>query len=97
MLNYQGVARRLQGQILAAEGDEQGAEDAFQNAAARFEELGSLIDLARTLVYLGAQYIERGEKVQARSVLERALGIFIECGAKGYADDTREYLNILIS
>jgi tetratricopeptide (TPR) repeat protein len=95
MMNFQGVARRLRGQILAAEGNGQAAEEAYQNAAARFDELGSLIDLARTLVYLGRLYIDGGNKTQAQPVLQRALGIFEECGAKGCTDETGQLLDEL--
>jgi len=92
MMNFQGVARRLRGQILAAEGNGQAAEEAYQNAAARFDELGSLIDLVRTLVYLGRLYIDGGNKTQAQPVVQRALGIFEECGAKGCTDETGQLL-----
>ncbi len=95
MHNYQGIARRIQGQIFTDSGESQKAESVYQFAISRFDELGSNIDLARTLVYLAQLYIEQGKNAQALPVLERAVGIFVDCGAKIYEDDCRELLNDL--
>jgi tetratricopeptide (TPR) repeat protein len=85
--NYPAVANRLKGEIYHQSGDLVSAQSSYQQAADQFDALGSRIDLARTLLLLGKLYIDRGKNDLARSELEKARHILVDCGAGRYIKD----------
>lgn len=87
MQHYSGIARRQYGQILAESGEPYQAEKIYQEAVDRFDNLGSKIDLARTLRLLGELQLENGRAEDAKQTLERACVLFEECGAKRFQEE----------
>jgi len=72
MPHWEGMALKVRGQLHIARGDEEAARQDFDAAIAIFEELGSRLELARTLVLRG----EDDDLVRARELFEA-------CGAAG--------------
>ncbi|MFN2176343.1 MAG: ATP-binding protein [Anaerolineales bacterium] len=85
--NYAGIAARLKGEVFHQLGDLESGERFYLDAAARFETLGSRVDLARTLLLLGRLYIDKGEIERARNELEKVDWIVKECGAQRYTEE----------
>ena len=72
MPHWEGMALKVRGQLHAERGDEEAARTDIDAAIAIFEELGSRLELARTLVLRG----EDDDLVRARELFEA-------CGAAG--------------
>jgi tetratricopeptide (TPR) repeat protein len=72
MPHWEAMALKVRGQLHIARGDEKAARQDFEAAIAIFEELGSRLELGRTLVLRG----EDEDLVRARELFE-------SCGAKG--------------
>jgi DNA-binding SARP family transcriptional activator len=80
--HIEAVARRVQAQILAAQGAWDEAARCFDEAIARLEQLGSRLELGRALYHRGTMQADRGEAQDARTSLARALEIFQASSAK---------------
>ena len=76
-----GCARRVQGQILAAQGRTSEAEAAFDEAVATLEKLGSRVELGRAYEQRALMRRTLGQAEAARADLQRALSLFVACGA----------------
>jgi len=76
-----GCARRVQGQILAAQGRRAEAEAAFDEAVATLEKLGSRVELGRAYEQRARMRRTLGELEAARADWQRALSLFEACGA----------------
>ncbi|MDX2436019.1 MAG: AAA family ATPase, partial [Acidobacteriota bacterium] len=72
MSHWEGVALKARGLLHRARGDDQAAATDFERAISIFDDLGSRLDLGRTLVLRGTD-----------EDLERAREIFETCGAAG--------------
>jgi tetratricopeptide (TPR) repeat protein len=72
MPHWEAMALKVRGQLHIARGDEKAARQDFEAAIAIFEELGSRLELGRTLVLRG----EDEDLVRARELFE-------SCGAEG--------------
>jgi tetratricopeptide (TPR) repeat protein len=94
-LHIEAVARRVQAQILAAQGAWDEAMHAFDGAIAQLEELGSRLELGRALYHLGETQAKRGQVDAAHASLTRALETFQDCRAKVDAERARTALNSL--
>lgn len=77
-----GCARRIQGQIFAAQGLKEEAAAAFDEAVATLDKLGSRLELGRALYHRGLFRRTIGEAGVAHDDLQNALTIFEACGAK---------------
>jgi len=93
--HFEAVTRRVQAQILAAQGLWDEAAHGFDQAIALLEQLGSRLELGRALYHRGEMRAKRGESDGARASLTRALEIFQDCSAKVDAERTRTALNSL--
>jgi tetratricopeptide (TPR) repeat protein len=91
----EGVTRRVQAQILAAQGVWNEAERAFDEATAILEGIGSRLELGRALYHQSEMQVKRGQTDGACASLTRSLEIFRDCGAKIDAERTRAALNSL--
>jgi tetratricopeptide (TPR) repeat protein len=80
-LQYEGIALRVQGQIYAARQRRDEAGQVFDMAIARFEELGSRLELGRALYYRSALRRAQGQVDAGRADAERARALFEACGA----------------
>ena len=93
--HYAALARRVQAQVFAARGDHAAALRAFTEVIASFTQLGSRLELART-VYLRAALLldrgESGEREAARADLVSARDNFVAMGA---AHDRRRVEELL--
>jgi hypothetical protein len=72
MPHWEGMALKVRGQLHVARGDEEAARKDLDQAIEIFEELGSWIELGRTLVLRGGD-----------NDLARARELFQTCGATG--------------
>jgi len=75
------LARRVQGQILVAQGKFDGALRAFDDAIATFSQLGSQLELARAIYHRAALRVGRGDAKDneaARAEVGRARDSFAE-------------------
>jgi class 3 adenylate cyclase/tetratricopeptide (TPR) repeat protein len=82
--HFLAVARRVQGRILAAQEDYDGALRAFDAAIAQFEQLGSRLELGRATLQRAALWLARGDAAQhevARTAIAAARVAFITMGA----------------
>jgi tetratricopeptide (TPR) repeat protein len=93
--HIEAVTRRVQAQILVAQGAWDQAARCFDDAIARLEQLGSRLELGRALYHRGEMQAKRGEADGARGSLTRALEIFQDCSAKIDAGRARTALNSL--
>ena len=78
------LARRVQGQILAAQNDRDDALRAFDDAIAAFTQLGSRLELARAVYHRAALRLARGDpqdRDAARAEAARARDAFAQMGA----------------
>jgi DNA-binding CsgD family transcriptional regulator len=75
--------------IKAASGDLDGAANEAEHAIAAHARLPMPFELARTMLVFGQVQRRRGERRAARQVLQQALKIFEEIGARPWADKTR--------
>jgi hypothetical protein len=91
--HYQALARRVQGQIFAAQARSAEAADAFDEAVATLDELGSRLELARALHYRGQLRQAQGNRDAARADWTRALVVFEACGAQRDAANMRRLLD----
>jgi DNA-binding CsgD family transcriptional regulator len=76
-----GVAERILGRALAADGDLPGAERSLETSARALEAADLPFELARTLLYLGDVRRRAGHKRLARETLARARPILHALGA----------------
>ncbi len=83
------AAARCRGLLAAAEGDLAGAFAAFERALAVLDEHPYPLERGRTLLCLGTVRRQAGQKRAAREVLEQALAIFEELGARLWAEKAR--------
>ena len=74
-------AKRVQGEIRAAQQAWDAAGHGFDEAVTRLDELGSRLELGRALYHRGAMWRSRGNPGAARTDLTRASEIFLEIGA----------------
>jgi tetratricopeptide (TPR) repeat protein len=81
VLQHEGIGLRVQGQIYTAQGRWDEADHAFDRAIARFEGLGSRLELGRALYYRGALRYAQGQGEAGRADAERARALFEACGA----------------
>jgi tetratricopeptide (TPR) repeat protein len=93
--HIEAVTRRVQAQILVAQGSWDEAARCFDDAIAQLEQLGSRLELGHALYHRGEAQVERGEADGARTSLTHALEIFQDCSAKIDAQRTRAALNSL--
>lgn len=89
-----GVVRG-RGLLLAAAGDDAGAETALEQAMARYGELGLALDVARTQLDLGALLRRRRRRADARRLLEAAAATGEHLGCPPLAARSREELSRL--
>jgi tetratricopeptide (TPR) repeat protein len=80
--HYVGCARRVQGQIFAAQGLTAEATAAFDESVATLDKLGSRLELGRALYHRGRLQRTNGATEAARDDLQRALALFEACGAQ---------------
>ena len=80
--HYEGVARRVQGQILASLQRWEEAARAFDDAVAMLEANGSRLELGRALLHRGLMHRAHGGEGNARMDLTRARAIFEVAGAR---------------
>ncbi len=93
--HIEAVTRRVQAQILVAQGAWDEAARCSDDAIAQLEQLDSRLELGRALYHRGKAQAKRGQVDVARVSLTRALGIFQDCSAKIDAERTRAALNPL--
>jgi tetratricopeptide (TPR) repeat protein len=91
--HYEGVGMRMQGQLFAAQKNWAEAQGAFGQAVARFESLGSQLELGHTLYFSGRMQLERGQPGEARASWQHALEIFASSSARPWSERTREALD----
>jgi DNA-binding CsgD family transcriptional regulator len=87
------VRSRARGLVLAAQGDLDGAIDAFDDAARHHERLDAPYELGRTLLARASVHRRRTEKRLAKEALEGALALFEATGAEPWADRARTELS----
>lgn len=80
--HFEGVARRVQGQIFMAQKRWDDAERAFNKAIATLDELGSHLELGLACYWRGVMGYHCGDWEPAHSDLVRARLLFQETGAK---------------
>jgi len=83
------AAARCRGLLCAAEGDLEAAFAAFEEAVAVLDEHPFPLERGRTLLCLGTVRRKAGQKRAAREVLEQALAVFDELGARLWAEKAR--------
>ncbi|UCC65327.1 MAG: hypothetical protein JSV36_09915 [Anaerolineae bacterium] len=80
--HIEAATRRVQAQILVAQGAWDEAARCFDDAIAGLEQLGSRLELGRALYRRGQTQAKRGQVDNARASLTRSLSIFQDCSAK---------------
>jgi tetratricopeptide (TPR) repeat protein len=80
--HYLALANRVQGQVFVAQGKEDDAMRAFDNAIAGFEHIGSRLEHARALYHRAALLHNRGEDELAHADSMRARDAFAAMGAE---------------
>jgi DNA-binding CsgD family transcriptional regulator len=85
-------AARCRSLLAAGHGDLDAALTNAEDAVRRWESLEMPIELGRALLALGQVRRRRGERRLARDVLERALGLFHDRGARPWAERATEEL-----
>jgi tetratricopeptide (TPR) repeat protein len=94
-LHSKAVARRVLGQILAAQGAWDEAAVEFKAAIAALTDLESRLELGRALHYLGEMQTALGQRVGASTSFSQALSILEACHAAMDSERTRSALNRL--
>ncbi|HET8980863.1 MAG TPA: helix-turn-helix transcriptional regulator, partial [Solirubrobacteraceae bacterium] len=89
-----GVARG-RGLLLAATGDDAGAETALEQAMVRYDQLGLALDAARTQLDLGALLRRRRRRAEARRLLEAAATAGERLGCRPLTHRSQEELSRL--
>lgn len=74
--HYRGLARQVQGRLLAARGRHAEARAALEDAIAALTPIGSRLELARTVYHRALLRLAEGEAVGAKSDANRALAEF---------------------
>jgi DNA-binding SARP family transcriptional activator len=87
--HVEALTHRVQAQILAAQGLWDEAARGFDGAIAQLDQLGSRLELGRSLYHRGQMQAKCGEADDARVSLARALEIFQDCSAHVDAKRTR--------
>ena len=80
------AAARCRGLLAAAQGDLDGALEAFERALAELDRQPNPLERGRTLLCLGMVRRQAQQKKAAREALEQALAIFEELGARLWAE-----------
>jgi tetratricopeptide (TPR) repeat protein len=80
--HYEAVARRVQGQIFAAQNMWDEAARAFDEAITTLDETGSHLELSRAFYQRGVMRHAQGDVDAARADWTRALELFEVCGMK---------------
>jgi DNA-binding CsgD family transcriptional regulator len=88
-----GVALRGRGLLLAAEGNLEGALEAFEASRAELAGITAPFEDARTVLALGMVYRRARRQRAARETLHDALAAFERIGAGPWADKARAELN----
>jgi predicted ATPase/class 3 adenylate cyclase len=84
----QGAVHRILGQVYGAMGNRDEADAAFRRSLEVLDEIQSRPELAQTLLAYGR--FRRGDnKQEDRALIERALALFEEMGATGWAEEAR--------
>ena len=94
-LHAEGVALRMQGQILAAQARWDEAARAFDEAIAQLDELGSRLELGHALQQRAVLRRAIGQPELARADAEQARALFEACGAPRGAENARSFLQTL--
>jgi tetratricopeptide (TPR) repeat protein len=84
--HLEALATRIRGQIFARQERWDQAFEAYRDAIEQFNRLGSKLELGRAFYHRSLLYQERGEKEKAAQDSSRALGIFVETGARRDAE-----------
>ena len=79
--HYLALARQVQGQIFAAREQHDDAARAFDDAVASFTQLGSRLELARTLYYRASLRLARKDGDKAHADATQARDLFADMGA----------------
>ncbi|NUR59620.1 MAG: helix-turn-helix transcriptional regulator, partial [Catenulispora sp.] len=88
-----GIADRLDGGVLAARDDLDGAVAALRRAVAAHEQSPLPLELGRSLLALGNVYRRRRAKSDAHPVLQRAVDLFTIAGAVPFAAQAQAELD----
>ena len=88
-----GIAHRLDGAVLAAGDDLDGAVAALRLAVAAHEQSPLRLELGRSLLTLGGVYRRRRAKTEALSVLQAAVDLFTRAGAVPFAAQAQAELD----
>jgi tetratricopeptide (TPR) repeat protein len=80
--HFEGVARRVQGHVLASQGRQEEALAALDDAVQILERLGSRLELGRALYHRGLGHHQRGRSAVAATDLHQAREIFAAIGAR---------------
>ena len=86
------IRARCRGFLQSAQGDHDGALEAFDDALREHEQLNLPFDRGRTLLALGVLQRRLKQRRAARASLEVALGAFEELGARLWAEKARTEL-----
>ncbi|MBS2540107.1 helix-turn-helix transcriptional regulator [Catenulispora sp. NF23] len=88
-----GIAHRLDGAVLAARDDLDGAVAALRLAVAAHERSPLRLELGRSLLTLGGVHRRRRAKTEALSVLRAAVDLFTRAGAVPFAAQAQAELD----
>lgn len=88
-----GIAHRIDGLVLAARDDLDGAVAALRLAVAAHERSPLRLELGRSLVALGDAYRRRRAKSEAQPVLQAAVDLFTRAGATPFAGQAQAELD----
>lgn len=86
-----GAANRTMGQVCAAMGDPEEGHPKFAESLRILEKIQSRPELAQTLLAYG-RFVHEDGPAEARTHIERALGLFEEIGATDWIDEARAAL-----
>ncbi len=85
-------AQRARARVAAAEGNEDAADAAAEEAEGLHREMGDRWELARTLLLRGEIHRRGRRRAKARAALREAFETFTVLGARLWADEAREQL-----
>jgi tetratricopeptide (TPR) repeat protein len=89
---FQGDTWRVIGQVEAVIGSPEKAAAAYDQVIKIYDQLGSRLDLGRTLIYRGLLRQSQGDVESARADWLRARSIFEACGAVRDVTKTQRFL-----